>query len=233
MFEYILLDLDDTILDFQWAENQALTGTLTAFGIEPTEETCNRYREINWDYWHALERKEVTQEELKVGRFRQLLQELGKEGDPETMGDLYLSRLSHGHRFLPGALETLDSLVKKYRLFIVSNGNPPVQYPRLESAGITNYFEKLFISKEIGHNKPTVEFFDYCFSQIPGFDKEKAIIVGDSLFSDIRGGINAGIKTCWVNPNHRPVRENIVPDYQIETLPQLLPILENGKETGI
>ena len=167
----------------------------------------------------------MTQEQLKVGRFRQLLQELGREGDPAVMGDQYLTRLGQGHCFLPGALETLNILVKKYRLFLVSNGNPPVQYPRLKSAGITHYFEKLFISMEIGHNKPSVEFFDHCFSQIPGFDKTKAIIVGDSLFSDIRGGINAGIKTCWVNPNHRPVREEIIPDFEIETLPQLLPIL--------
>lgn len=226
MVEYILLDLDDTILDFKWAENQALTGTLSAFGIDPTEETCRRYREINLEYWRALERKEVTQPQLKVGRFRQLLEELGKEADPEAMGDTYLHRLGEGHCFLPGALETLNVLKEKYRLFLVSNGNPPVQYPRLKSAGITHYFEKLFISMEIGHNKPSVEFFDHCFSQIPGFDKTKAIIVGDSLFSDIRGGINAGIKTCWVNPNHRPVLEDIVPDYQIENLPQLLPILE-------
>ena len=225
MIEYILLDLDDTILDFKWAENQALHGTLTAFGIDPTEEICRRYREINLEYWRALERKEVTQEQLKVGRFRQLLQELGREGDPAAMGDQYLTRLGQGHCFLPGALETLNILVKKYRLFLVSNGNPPVQYPRLKSAGITHYFEKLFISMEIGHNKPSVEFFDHCFAHIPGFDKTKAIIVGDSLFSDIRGGINAGIKTCWVNPNHRPVREEIIPDFEIETLPQLLPIL--------
>ena len=163
---------------------------------------------------------------MKVGRFRQLLEELGKEGDPAAMGELYLERLARGHCFLPGALETLDILVKKYRLFLVTNGNPPVQYGRLKSAGITHYFEKLFISMEIGHNKPSVEFFDHCFSNIPGFDKSKAIIVGDSLLSDIRGGINAGIKTCWVNPNHRPFREEIVPDYQIEKLPQLLPILE-------
>ena len=226
MVEYILLDLDDTILDFKWAENQALTGTLTSFGIEPTEEICRRYREINLEYWRALERKEVTREELKVGRYRQLLQEFGKEADPAAMGDMYLQRLGQGHCFLPGALETLDILLEKYRLFLVTNGNPPVQYGRLESAGITHYFEKLFISMEIGHNKPTIEFFDHCFANIPGFEKEKAIIVGDSLFSDIRGGINAGIKTCWVNPNHRPVLEEIIPDYEIENLPQLLPILE-------
>ena len=226
MIEYILLDLDDTILDFKWAERQALTGTLTAFDIEPTEEVCQQYSRINLEYWLALGRMEVTREQLKVGRFRQLLEELGKEGDPVAMGDLYLERLAQGHCFLPGALETLDILVKKYRLFLVSNGNPPVQYPRLKSAGITHYFEKLFISMEIGHNKPSMEFFDHCFANIPGFDKTKAIIVGDSLFSDIRGGINAGIKTCWVNPNHRPVREEIIPDFEIENLPQLLPILE-------
>ena len=226
MIDFILLDLDDTILDFQWAEHQAITHTLSSFGIDPTEENRSRYRQINLEYWRALERKEVTQEQLKVGRFRRLLEELGKEGDPAAMGELYLQHLGEGHRFLPGAKEAMDILVKKYRLFLVSNGNPPVQYPRLKSAGITHYFEKLFISMEIGYNKPSAEFFEHCFSQIPGFDKTKAIIVGDSLFSDIRGGINAGIKTCWVNPNHRPVREEIVPDYQIENLLQLLPILE-------
>ena len=226
MVEYILLDLDDTILDFKWAENQALTGTLTAFGIEPTEEICRRYREINLEYWRALERKEVTREELKVGRYRQLLQEFGKEADPAAMGDMYLQRLGQGHCFLPGALETLDILVKKYRLFLVTNGNPPVQYGRLKSAGITHYFEKLFISMEIGHNKPSVEFFDHCFANIPGFEKEKAIIVGDSLFSDIRGGINAGIKTCWVNPGHKTAPDHICPDYEIEKLADLPDLLE-------
>jgi len=227
MVEYILLDLDDTILDFKWAENQALTGTLTAFAIDPAEEICQRYSQINLEYWRALERKEVTREQLKVGRFRQLLQELGREADPVAMGEMYLQRLGQGHCCLPGALETLKILADKYRLFLVTNGNPPVQYGRLGSAGITHCFEKLFISMEIGHNKPSIEFFDHCFSHIPGFDKTKAIIVGDSLFSDILGGINAGITTCWVNPNHRPVREDIVPDYQIENLPQLLPILES------
>lgn len=229
MIEYILLDLDDTILDFKWAEHQALTGMLTDFGIEPSEEICTLYRNINLEFWRALERREVTREQLKVGRFVCLLEELGMEGDAAAMGERYLQRLSQGHCFLPGALETLRTLSQKYRLFLVTNGNPPVQYGRLASAGITHYFEKLFISMEIGHNKPSGEFFDRVFGEIPGADRSKAIIVGDSLFSDIRGGINAGIKTCWVNPDHRPIREEIVPDYQIEHLPQLLPILESIK----
>jgi 2-haloacid dehalogenase len=173
-----------------------------------------------------MERKEMTREDLKVGRFVRFLEALGKAADAEAMAEQYLQRLSQGHCFLPGAEETLKILTQKYRLFLVTNGNPPVQYGRLASAGITHCFEKLFISMEIGHHKPTVEFFDHCFANIPGFDKSKAIIVGDSLFSDIRGGINAGIKTCWVNPTHRDVREEIIPDYEIEYLPQLLPILE-------
>ena len=226
MVEFVLLDLDDTILDFRWAEHQAITRTLSAFGIEPREETCELYRKINLDYWGRLERKEITQEQLKPGRFTDLLRLLGRTGDAAAMGEQYLLYLAEGYCFLPGALETLQLLKKKYRLFLVSNGNPPVQHSRLESAGIAGYFEKLFISMEIGHNKPSLEFFHHCFSQIPGFDPEKAIIVGDSLSSDIQGGINAGITTCWVNPRHRPLWKNIVPDYEIETLPQLLPILD-------
>ena len=111
MFEYILLDLDDTILDFKWAEKQAITGTLTAFGIEPTEQICQRYSQINLEYWHALERKEVTREQLKVGRFRQLLQELNREADPAAMGEQYLRRLGQGHCFLPGALENTRAVM--------------------------------------------------------------------------------------------------------------------------
>ncbi len=226
MIEFILLDLDDTILDFGWAEKQAITRTLSAHGITPTEEICRLYKKINWDYWGKLERKEVTREELKVGRFQDLLQQLGLPGDAAAMGEQYLENLAQGHYFLPGALETLQTLQNSYRLFLVSNGNPPVQYGRLASAGITHYFEKLFISMEIGHNKPSLEFFEHCFSQIPGFDKEKAIMVGDSLSSDIQGGINAGITTCWVNTRHLSPRADIVPDYQIEALPELLPILK-------
>ena len=226
MVEYILLDLDDTILDFRWAENQAITRTLTAFDIEPTPETCERYRRINLDYWRRLERKELTREQLRVGRFQDLLQELGIEADAGPIADRFVQYLGEGHCFLPGAREAVQTLAQQYRLFLVTNSSTQVQYGRLKSANITHYLEKIFVSQEIGFNKPDVEFFDRCFARIPGFDKTKAIIVGDSLFSDILGGINAGIRTCWVNPNHRPVREDIIPDYQIENLPQLLPILE-------
>ena len=226
MIEYILLDLDDTILDFRWAENQAIRRTLTAYGIAPSDAVIERYRTINFAHWRMLERKEITREELQVSRFRQLQQELELEGDPVAFSELYVRCLSEGHCFLPGAEETLRRLAKRYRLFLVTNGTARVQHSRLASAGIAPLFEKLFISEEQGANKPQVEYFDRCFAQIPGFRKDRAIIVGDSLNSDIRGGINAGILTCWVNPTHRPERDGIHPDYQIENLPQLLPILE-------
>ena len=120
----------------------------------------------------------------------------------------------------------MEHLHKKYRLFLASNGTASVQHARLTSAGLYPYFEKVFISQDIGYNKPAKEYFDACFSQIPGFDPAKAIMVGDSLTSDILGGIRAGIKTCWVNPNHLPPRQDIPADLEIENLSQLESLLE-------
>ncbi len=120
----------------------------------------------------------------------------------------------------------MAALSKKYRLFLVSNGTAIVQKGRLDSSGIRKYFEKIFVSQEIGANKPSEQYFDAVFAQIPGFDKTKAMIVGDSLSSDILGGINAGIATCWVNPSHAPANPKIPADYEIERLAQLDKLLE-------
>ena len=226
MIKYILLDLDDTILDFSWAEHQALGRTMAEFGVEATDELRSLYSRINLEYWRQLERKEITREALQVNRFRRLQEEIRLEGDPVVFADTYVKYLSQGHCFLPGALETLRVLKKNHRLFIVTNGTAVVQYGRLKSAGITDFFEKIFISEEVGSNKPHAEFFDRCFESIEGFNRSEAIIVGDSLHSDILGGINAGILTCWINFRHHPERADIQPDYQIETLSQLLSILE-------
>ena len=137
----------------------------------------------------------------------------------------YEKNLSIGHYFLPGAEETVKRLHEKYRLFLLSNGTACVQHGRLTSAGLYPYFEQVFISQEIGYNKPDKAYFDGCFSRIPGFDPKKALMVGDSLTSDIRGGINAGVKTVWVNPSHKACGD-IRPDYQIEALSQLEALLE-------
>lgn len=227
MIEILFIDLDDTILDFHKAEHIALQKTLASFGIEPSEQTCARYSEINRAHWEMLERKELTREQVLVGRFAALLQELGVEADAALCAERYAENLGIGHYFLPGAYEALEKLSKKYRLYLASNGTKKVQAGRLKSANISHFFEDIFISQDLGANKPDKAFFDACFERIPDFSYAETMIVGDSLTSDILGGINAGIATCWVNPHHKSAREDIRPDYEIESLSQLPALLEN------
>ena len=227
MFEFLFLDLDDTILDFQKAEHVALSKTLRSFGLEPTEPVLKRYNLINKAHWEALERKELTREQVLLGRFQVLFEEMGISAEPVKVARAYEHNLSIGHWFLPGAEEAVARLSRKYKLYLTSNGTASVQKGRMTSANLYRFFENVFVSQEIGVNKPAVEYFEKCFAQIPGFDKTKAIIVGDSLTSDILGGQNAGIATCWVTPHHKQGRPDIRVDYEIEDLSQLEDLLEN------
>ena len=226
MIEFLLLDLDDTILDFHKAERIAIAKSIRDFGVEPTEAVLGRYHVINKWHWEQLEQGKMTREEVLVGRFAMLFQEMGIAVNAVDVARAYEKNLAIGHYFLPGAEEAVDTLHKKYRLFLVSNGTASVQKGRMTSANLYRFFEKVFVSQEIGHNKPAKAYFDACFAQIPDFDPAKAVIVGDSLSSDIQGGINAGIKTCWVNPSHATPKNGIVPDYEIEALHQLPALLE-------
>lgn len=226
MVEFLFIDLDDTILDFKKAEHVAVKKTLADFGVEPTEEVCSRYSIINQQHWEAMERKEMTRQQVLVGRFAVLFQELGVDVDAEECSQQYTKNLSIGHYFLPGARESVEALSGKYKLYMTSNGTAWVQRSRLESADIEKFFLDIFISQEIGYNKPAPEYFAGCFAKIPDFDPAKAMIVGDSLSSDILGGKNAGIATCWVNPRHKSAGD-IVPDYEIEDLTQLENLLEH------
>ena len=225
MIRFLFLDLDDTILDFHKAERIALSKTIRDFGIEPTEEVLGRYHVINKWHWEQLEKGLMTRAEVLVKRFAALFEEKGIDVDPEAVARAYEKNLGIGHYFLPGAEETVDRLSKEYRLFLASNGTASVQKGRMTSANLYRFFEKVFVSQEIGHNKPSKAYFDACFAQIPDFDPAEAMIVGDSLSSDIQGGINAGIKTCWVNPSHSEAK-GIAPDYEIEALHQLPALLE-------
>ena len=225
MIEFLFIDLDDTILDFKKAEHVAVKKTLADYGVEPTEEVCSRYSIINQQHWEAMERKEMTRQQVLVGRFAVLFEELGVDVDAAECSSQYTKNLSIGHYFLPGAREAVESLSQKYKLYMTSNGTAWVQRSRLESADIEKFFLDIFISQEIGYNKPAPEYFAGCFAKIPDFDPKKAMIVGDSLSSDILGGKNAGIATCWVNPKHKSAGD-IVPDYEIEDLTQLEALLE-------
>lgn len=227
MIEFLFLDLDDTILDFHKAEHIALSKTFRSFGLDPSQEVLDRYTVINRAHWQRLERKELTREQVVVGRFAALFQEKGIQADPEQVARKYEYFLSQGHYFLPGAEDALKSLSQKYKLYLASNGTAKVQAGRLESSGIGKFFQEIFVSEEIGANKPDKVYFDRCGERIPGYDPDKAMIVGDSLTSDIQGGINAGIKTVWVNARRDTHPAHIVPDYEIEALSQLEELLES------
>lgn len=226
MIEFLFLDLDDTILDFRKAEHIALSKTLRAFGLEPTEEVMTRYSAINKSYWERLERKELTRPQILVGRFESLFDEYGIAAEPAAVARCYEEYLSVGHYFLPGALEAVQSLSKKYKLYLTSNGTARVQAGRLKSADIGKYFQRIFVSEELGADKPDKRFFDQCARRIPAFDPQKTMIVGDSLTSDIQGGINAGLHTCWINPDHKENTTAVQPEYELEALSQLEALIE-------
>lgn len=221
MIRFVLLDLDDTILDFHRAEAEAVSKTFLRLGIEPSEEIVRRYSEVNASHWRMLERGEITRPQVLTGRFRQLFSEIGADCDPEQTQQIYEAYLSQGHYFIPGAEQLLEDLYGNYLLYLVSNGNAAVQEGRLKSAGISHYFEEIFISELIGADKPSKTYFDRCFTKIPDFDPRKAILIGDSPTSDILGGINAGVKTCWFNPQHRPPHPEICADFELDHLCQV------------
>ena len=221
MIRNVLFDLDDTLFDFHKAEKIALTKTLVHFGIDPTEETLALYSTINAAHWKRLELGEISREEVKVGRYCELFKTIGVECDPVKATAYYESMLAIGHYFMPGAPELLEELYRKYRLYIVSNGTAKVQEGRIGSSGIAKYMDGIFISQILGANKPDKQFFDICFAEIPDFSLSETVIIGDSLSSDIKGGINAGITTIWFNPKGIENDNDIKPDYTINELSEV------------
>ena len=226
MIEFLFLDLDDTILDFHMQESVAIRKTLSGAGIEPTDENCNLYSKINLRHWKMLELGEITREKLIWHRFAELFETLGVTADPKATAERYMDHLSEGHYFLPGAEEAVKALAKKYKLYLASNGAGRVQESRIASAKLAPLFKDIFISEEMGANKPDKAYFDACFARINGFDPAKAMIVGDSLSSDIRGGKNAGIYTCWVNPKGKTAPPESKPDFEIKSITELEEILK-------
>ena len=226
MLKYILFDLDDTIFDFSKAERVAITEVFDKIGIEPSEKNIERYCEINRECWGMLERGEMTREEIVVLRFDRFFSEFNLDFSPKMTQEMYVRALGSHHYFIEGAENVLSALSKKYKLYAVTNGLFAVQSPRIHDARLDRFFDGYFISEDIGFSKPRVEFFDIAFSKIEGFEKEKAIIVGDSLQSDILGGKNAGVRTCYYNPNNKENKGKIIPDYEIKKLSELPRLLE-------
>lgn len=222
----VLLDLDNTILDFDMAEKTALSRAFAEMGVPYDDALLKRYNQINIRHWEMLEDGILTRDQVLIRRFEALYREAGMEADAFRTQALYESLLAEGHWFMPGAEELLETLAGKARLILCSNGTASVQEGRIASAGIGPYFEKIFVSEHMGANKPEKRYFDLCFAEIPDFDRERCVMLGDSLTSDIRGGINAGVKTCWFNPRRKPNSGPIRPDFEIHELGEFPPLLE-------
>lgn len=226
MIKNIFLDLDDTLLDFHRAEKQALKTALDALGLPSHEAVLSRYSRINDGMWKLLEQGRMTREEVRVERFRQLFAELGVRFEADAAARAYEERLARGHFFMEGAEALLQTLFGRYRLYLASNGTAVVQHGRLESAGIQPYFQDIFISEELGAYKPSPLFFERCFSRIPDFRSEESVIIGDGLTSDIRGGLDAGLTTIWLqNPDRQP-SGLIRPHYTVHSLGEIPALLE-------
>ena len=225
MVEYLFLDLDDTVLDFRATEYKSISRLLRAVGVEPTEEIIHRYHVINLEHWRRLERQEITRSEISH-RFDVLFEELGVAVSTQQCEQMYRQFLSEGDDVLPGAAETLAQLQGKYRICAATNSTVAVQMGRLERTGLRKYFEQLFISEELGAYKPDPEFFRRAFARIDGFDPNCALMVGDSITSDMLGGKQAGLTTCWINPHGRLHPDHICPDFQIQSLAELPQLLE-------
>lgn len=197
-FTTVLWDVDNTLLDFDYSMRFALTECFRSLGREITEEQIARYDRINDDYWKRLERGEVTKKQLLRGRFVTLFQEIGiKDVDVEAFRQEYQIVLGSVYSFLDDSLSICKSLQGKVEQYVITNGVAATQRNKLNLSGLSEVMDGLFISEEIGCPKPSPLFFDFCLGRLPEKDKSKILIVGDSLTSDIKGGVQAGIPTCW------------------------------------
>ena len=224
-YNVLLLDADDTLLDFKATERESVKKVLSEFGVPADDATVSLYSSINKALWKAHERGEISRQEILDRRFTQLFEALSVEADGIEAERRYRFLLGEGKQVIPGALELCERLRKNYRLYIITNGVAKTQRSRLEGSGITSRVDGIFISEEIGISKPNAGFFDAVFAELK-VPREEALIVGDSLTSDIKGGINAGVDTCWYNPEALVCDGDVLPTYEIDALNKLEELLK-------
>jgi 2-haloacid dehalogenase len=224
-YRIALFDADNTLLDFTLAEHDALCECLAARGLPTDEGTVSVYSAINDSHWKKLEKGLTTREQLKVARFAEFFSVMGYGGDPSAMADDYVAALSRQRHLVDGALELVKSLYGKCRLYIITNGITAVQKSRFGPCPLAPYFDACFISEEMGCAKPEKRFFDMVAEAIPDFDPAQAVVIGDSLSSDIKGGIGAGLDTCWYNPQGKTAPEGLNISYTVRDLGEITRIV--------
>ena len=208
-YDVILFDADGTLLDFHRSEYEAVSDVMLINGIEPTDENVRLYSKINDGLWKKLERGEIEKSVLLYHRFELLFDALGVCNDAKKMANDYMNALATKGYMLDGAREMLESLDGKVRMYIVTNGVEFIQRGRYARTELDKFFDDVFISGCVGYEKPSVKYFEHVASCIDGFDKSRTLIVGDSLTSDMKGGINYGIDTCWYNPDGKKCPDDI------------------------
>ena len=213
-YDYVLFDADNTLFDFDRAEEEALLKTLERYGLPVTRAARERYLSINRDLWDRFDRGEVRREWLVVERFAALQRELGGNHPPEEMNRFYLSRLGEGAYLLPGAETLCRALAPRCALAIVTNGVATAQRGRFGRSTVKDCFRWLFISEEVGYQKPQREFFDAVLREMSIADPGRAVVVGDSLAADILGANNAGLDSIWYNPHGLPGRPGVTPTHE-------------------
>ena len=223
MITTILWDVDGTLLNFEAAEKAAIRALFQEFGFGVcTDEMLKRYSQINKIYWERLERKEVTRQEVLEGRFRDFFAEerLDISAAPE-FNEHYQTSLGDTIVFYDDSYEIVKSLRGKVKQYVVSNGTITAQTKKLRRSGLGELMDGIFLSEQLGVEKPDVHFFEQVFEQTGLTDKRQIMIIGDSLSSDILGGNNAGIITCWYNPEHKQPQSGVRIDYEITDLHEI------------
>ena len=223
MIKAILWDIDGTILDFIRAEHAAIKKCFEVFQLgDCTDEMIARYSKINKGYWEKLERKEITKPELLVCRFRDFFARENIITDcAEKFNKEYQVRLGDTICFCDNSYELLKSLKGRVKQYAVTNGTKIAQDKKLSKSGLVDVFDDIFISEEVGYEKPDVRFFEHVWAKIGAYRPDEVMIVGDSLTSDMKGGNNAGIVCCWYNPKKVPNTKNLKIDYEIENLNEI------------
>lgn len=224
-YEVILLDIDETLFDFKKAEKYALEKTMNHCKIDYNDENLSIYKRVNDNIWHELEKGLISADNLKLERPRRFFNELGVSSNPTEFRDTYLKLLGEGAFLFDESIELLSYLSKKYRLCVITNGLSDVQNRRLDKAAIREHFEHIVISEDIGFAKPDSKIFEYTLEAMNHKNKDSVLMIGDSLKSDIQGGINVGIDTCWYNPSKIINPTDIIPTYEVHSLLDIKNIL--------
>lgn len=221
----LLFDADGTLLDFDLSEKKALEQTLVHYKIPGGKAVLTQYHQINAALWEQFNQGQISRPQLLYRRFEQLCIALGLQEDPEEMNRFYMGRLSEHADLLEDSAEICNILFKKYNLYIITNGASLTQHGRFSICPLTPLFRGIFISEDMGVQKPQKAYFDAVAAAIPGFDPRAALVVGDSLSSDMLGAHNAGIDSCWYNPRGEENQSGMPCTYEIRRLRELLCIL--------